>query len=258
MVDDIQLQTALASHIIGGFPAFQVILTAGHFHKPHICPGYDPVKVGSLDIGFQHNALFALDAAVGGIGKGAHPLLLLFQRGQLRGFLPDALAAGAVRGQSVVDGFLLLQTLCFLSHQRSFFPGQIIQVNGSTFLQLFFQLDYRSRDRCQFVLCRCMILQCLLEGILKHVLLLFQGFFSGNGGRFCFEIQFFFQRRQLFRQGPDGGRCCCRGFPGGCEFLFRSRQHGFLLRNPAIQDVSAVPGGFDLPDLCLHFFYGNQ
>ena len=53
MVDDVQLQTALALAVIRLPPALEFILSAGHDQKPEIGPPEDSVKEGHLNISLQ-------------------------------------------------------------------------------------------------------------------------------------------------------------------------------------------------------------
>ena len=122
VVDDVQLQAALAAVVLRLPAALQFILAAGHGHEPPVGPGDDPLEAGHLHIGLQHHLLPAGDGAGGRVGQGLHPPPLLLQPGKLTGALADALGAAAVGlhpgGQGVVppaldrsplrQGFLLL------------------------------------------------------------------------------------------------------------------------------------------------------
>ena len=79
MVNDIQLQTGLTFITIHCIPALQVVLPAGHFLQTDIGPHQDLIKISPLNIGFQLDFLLPADVAVGGIGQGLHPGILLLQ-----------------------------------------------------------------------------------------------------------------------------------------------------------------------------------
>ena len=85
VVDDIQLQAALAAVIPRFTAPLQLVLSARHGQKTQIGPPDNAVEIGGLDVGLQHNLFLSGDIAAGCVGKGPHPgqallqLLLLFQ-----------------------------------------------------------------------------------------------------------------------------------------------------------------------------------
>ena len=123
MVNDIQLQTGLTFITIHCIPALQVVLPAGHFLQADIGPHQDLIKISPLNIGFQLDFLLPADVAVGGIGQGLHPGILLLQIRKNRSVVMDVVFCGGV--VFVAVPYVLL---CF----AEFIPpqGHIILLRG--------------------------------------------------------------------------------------------------------------------------------
>ena len=64
MVNNVKIESTLATVILGFFSTLQLILSSGHNHKAGIRVCYNTVKIRHLNIGFQHHFFFAGDIAV--------------------------------------------------------------------------------------------------------------------------------------------------------------------------------------------------
>ena len=72
MVDNIQFQSALPTHITCAAAALQVILPTGHFPQSQVGPLQNPVEESGLVVGFQHDLFLAGKIAVGRFGESLH------------------------------------------------------------------------------------------------------------------------------------------------------------------------------------------
>ena len=78
MIDHIHIKAALASPVVRCLFADQLILTVCHDKKPAVCTNKNPVEIGHLHIGFQHDFFLSSKCAVDRIGKSAgNPVFLL-------------------------------------------------------------------------------------------------------------------------------------------------------------------------------------
>ena len=103
MVDDLQVQAALAPVVVRLPPAAQLVLPAGHHQEADVGPTDDLVEVGGLDISLQLDVLFFPERAVGGVGKGLDPAVGLLRRGQGGLLALNVVQGGLVAGQTDVE-----------------------------------------------------------------------------------------------------------------------------------------------------------
>ena len=66
MIDDIQLQPALALHVVRVPAALEVVLPAGHLLQPEVGALENAVKIRRLDVGLQIDFCLALQISGGG------------------------------------------------------------------------------------------------------------------------------------------------------------------------------------------------
>ena len=150
VVDHIQLQTALALVVGRPLPALQLILPAGHDHKPGVGPVNDPVKIRHLDVSFQHDLFLAAHRAPRGAGQGPHHGPLLFQLLQLSRAAADILPGAVVGLDSGIQLLLPLIQKGALRLQRLFVPLRRGEIHRLRLRQLLFQLADSSVHAGQF------------------------------------------------------------------------------------------------------------
>ena len=68
VVQDFQLQAALAAVAVGDFLPPQLVLSPGHDHEAGVGPMKDALKAGDLHIGLQGQLLLAGEGPVDGVG----------------------------------------------------------------------------------------------------------------------------------------------------------------------------------------------
>ena len=84
MIDNVQLQAALAAVVLGLRAPLELILSAGHDHQPGVGPCQDAVKIGHLYIGLEHDLLAPYELPARRIGQRLDPSPFLFGLGERR------------------------------------------------------------------------------------------------------------------------------------------------------------------------------
>ena len=178
VVDDIQLQAALAAVVLCLNTPLQLVLSAGHHHEPGVGPGDDAVKIGHLDIGLQHDLLLAADVAVGGVRQRPDPGPLLLRLLQVPALLFQVFQGRLVAADAGRQLCQALAELGYLDGQRlSFCPLQF-QVDGLRLSELLLIALYLAPEG--------------IGGSFPHLvrfLRLFQRFLQRGAGRFqCLHL----------------------------------------------------------------------
>ena len=231
VVDDIQLQAALALAVLRLGAALQLVLAVGHHRQAQVGPTDDLLKIGGLDIGLQAELGLAPDGAARGIGQGAHPGIAAFQGRQRRQLAAQAGKGGGVGGNAAVGAFLLCQL----------FPA--LGLGLGLGVQIRLDIDFRR------------VLQLLAQllgggaGAQHRVALLPQGL-PGLLRRPAEQLQplpLFLQRLPgVPRRGEaqrEGGGLGSGGFPAGAEGASVRRQGG----DGFVQRFQRLAGGGDGP-----------
>ncbi len=257
VVHDVQLQTALPLLAFPEAPALEVILAAGHFPQAQVGPFQNPVKEGGLDVGFQHDFLFAGNSAVGRIGQGLDPDVAAVQRVHFVGLPGNVFPGMLVGGNAGMDRPLCGEDLGFAGQQCCFLGSQRRHIGFGAVCQLLPQLFCGSPGTRQlfpdavygFLGGGLRLLQLLQAGLQIPALRLrgspvtVHQFFP-QGGNLLFQLL------PLCGQGGDllsGGSCGC----------FRLRQLGFVPGNGLVQHIPPGHGGFrfgDPPFQCGNLF----
>ena len=211
MVHDVQFQTALGT-VGGALPTLQVVLSAGHLPQAQIGPVQDPVEIGGLDIGLQHDLLLAAEIAAGGLRQGLHPAIAAVQLFQPGALGLDVLHGGGVCGDPGVDGLL---SFCQTGLPAGDLPPlrlQGVQVFLRKLCQLRLQLVQGRNDLHQFLVPCGESCFCIGEGLLHIQQLLLLTAEEGCSLGLAAQGQALFLLLQLTAQLLDRGGEGCQVF----------------------------------------------
>ena len=239
MIDNVQLQAALAAVIFRLRAADQLILPRRHEKKALVRAAEDALEEGGLHIRFQRDLLLAGERAVRRLREGGEPLPLFQQRGERGGRLLQARECLPVGGKTGValparaqerfpavgELALLLLRLCGVLRLRP--AQQLRELAGGGFLPLGF--------RAACVILRLRLLQRAVvggDGLPQRVGARLALALAGEGERFAQLLQLGSLRRAA---APGGGQ----RFPRGGQLLLERLHARFLLRDLRVERFPA-------------------
>ena len=142
MIDDVDIQAALAALVVGFHPSLHLVLTARHHHEARIGTGDDAVEVGHLDVGFERDPVFARNVAVRSVGQRFCQLVLLLELLCFGLLADDVLQGFGVGGIAVAHRVAAAVEIEFLSRQLVFFGSQLFLVELFCLTKLGFKLRF--------------------------------------------------------------------------------------------------------------------